>query len=1058
MELNREQKRVLQSGVGDAIKVVAGAGTGKTRVLVSRYLQFLRKDRISPARLLALTFTNKAAAEMRKRIFEEVRRLEDPELLRGVYGAWIMNFHGFGRRILAENADVFGLDPSVDVAGTMDIARIRRALFARFQAGLLPGMPASDEEDPPRPKEIRKRFDKCMDIARKCRSMLMAPEDLEATLLEGDQPEYRNLIRTVIAVWHGYREELRRRGRIDFDDMIELAARGIRDNAHVREKYTKRFDHILVDEFQDTSEAQNELLRALCGGEFRRVTVVGDEKQSIYRWRDARVENLREFPGAAHVLRRNYRSSQNILDLAHRFICLDEYFGEKREEIRLQSDRDEAGSPVIVFHPPDSSGKSFEEEAEALAAWIRHLTEGIAVEGMPPLVGGGEGDTTLEYEDIAVLLRSLRRDSGAGAYEEALLRHNIPYAIVGGANSLETDVLRTFRALLNLVIYPQDLQSLLIVLEAKPFCINDAALVEMFTAARAAMNAEESRPARGAHESEAVPSNGARRNGPAPTADILLSGEVLRSIGDSEARERCGLLRRFVDDLRAKNAQNDLKTFLVEALEDSMFFYQLFADGVAPDLALSLSREMFSRIDSLAAGGEASLASFLEWLRSRIDDRSFGERGEDLLPPGRVRLMTIHQAKGLEFPAVAVPGIRTSARDRSGFFVSKRRGVFLGDGEEWGRGSKTLDEKLEDGRMQEQEERCLLYVAMTRAKRFLFVSSPYPQGEADRKTTQFADVLACVREGGIDAREIRSMAAPPPAAETRDAHVYAQEHGEELSRLEEWSSSRRALQELRREPPAARSLLLFAGWRALTLFDRCPMNYYYRYVAGMSEELMRLDEDRGGEEEIDDGVRSRPPALAPGGMDVRVFGTVMHKMLEETMAGARVTDERIRELIRGSGGTVRSPVDAAARARVVLHAFLRSPLASAENVECLEERFAVRQRRLVLRGVFDRVDRLPDGYRVVDYKYGRTSEKYDFQIWFYAWALRRIFNNKHVDGVLLFLGDELHERRVGTDSGVDAVQDVIDRLEAAVASNRFHAIPGAACGDCAFANLCPHTA
>jgi DNA helicase-2/ATP-dependent DNA helicase PcrA len=1060
VELNQEQKRVLQSGVDDAIKVVAGAGTGKTRVLVSRYLQFLQKDRIPPERLLALTFTNKAAGEMRKRIFEEVKKLNDPSLARGLYGAWIMNFHGFGRRVLADNADVFGLDPAFDVAGPVDVARIKRRLLAQFEEGLLPGMPEDVEGEPPRPKDIHKRFDKCLTIAGKCRSLLMTPEDLEKTLLDCDHAEYRHFIHTVIAVWHAYKEELRRRGLIDFDDMIEIAARGLRDHPHVRDRYTRRFDHILVDEFQDTSEAQNEFLRILCGGDFGRVTVVGDEKQSIYRWRDARVENIRDFPGGAHVLSRNYRSSQNILDLAHRYICVDEYFGSRQEEIRLESDRGPGGAPVVVFHPPDESGKSFEEEAQALVSWIRHLTEGIPVEGLPLLIDTDKGGAPLLYEDIAVLLRSLRRSSGVRTYEEALLRHNIPYAIVGGANSLETGVLQTFHALLNLVIHPQDVQSLLIVLEAKPFAINDAALVEMFQAAHAAMNSEGPASVQGSHGSKAAPVvDGARRDVPAPAVDVLLSADVLRALGDEAARERCELLRCFIEDLRKQSAQSDLKSFLVEALEDSMYFYQLFADGVPADLAMNLCKEMFVQVDALTAGGEVSLASFLEWLRSRIEDRSFGNAGEALLPPGRVRLMTIHQAKGLEFPAVAVPGIRTSSPQSSGFYLSKQRGIFLGDGDEWGRGYKDLAEREEDKHMLKQEERCLLYVAMTRAKEYLFIASPYPEGEADKGDTQFVDVLACVREGGIDALEIRSLTAPPVARRIPAVHTHSREGGEELSRLEEWDFSRRALQELRREPPVAQPLLTFTGWRALQTFDRCPLKYHYRYVAGMSDELMQLVEDRSGEEEFVDRVRARPASLAPGGMEVRAFGTMMHKILEETMAGNPVTEERIRELITLSGETVQSLNDAAAHAGRVLEAFRRSPLALAERVECLEERFAVRRHRLVLRGVFDRVDRIDGGYRVVDYKYGREREDYDYQICFYVWALRRIFNNKHVEGILLFLGDELRERSVDTDlAAVDKVEEAIDRLESAIAANRFDATPGVVCGDCAFASFCPHAA
>ncbi|MFH1755880.1 MAG: ATP-dependent helicase, partial [Candidatus Latescibacterota bacterium] len=820
MELNREQQRVLDSSIDDAIKVVAGAGTGKTRVLVSRYLKFLQDDRIPPERLLALTFTNKAAAEMKKRIFDEVKLLKDTSLLRGLYGAWIMNFHGFGRRILADNADVFGLDPSFDVAGNVDAMRIKRTLLKQFEEGRLAGVPDDFGGDLPQPKEIHKRFDKCMAIAHKCRSMLLTPGQLMKTVLDTDHGDYRNFILTVIAVWQAYQEELRRRNLIDFDDMIELAASGLREHAHVRDKYAGQFDHILVDEFQDTSEAQNEFLRVLCGGDFRKVTVVGDEKQSIYRWRDARVENIRNFPGDAYVLNKNYRSSQNILDLAHRYICKDPYFASKREEIRLQSVRGPGGAPIVVFHPPEDMGKSFAEEAKALAAWIRHLTEGMPVEGMPVLIDKKQGHIPLAYEEVAVLLRSLRRSSGVSSYEEALLSHNIPYAIVGGANSLEMGVLQTFYALLKLVIHPQDIQSLLIVLEAKPFSLNDAALREMFAAAQAMTKKGETERAAGSRGFAA-----------ALTGDILLSAEVLEALSDETAKERCERLRQFVASLRKKNAQYDLKTFLVEALEDSMFFYQLFADGVTADLALNLSKELFVQIDSLARRGETTLASFLAWLRSRIEDRAFGDAGEALLPPGCVRIMTIHQAKGLEFPAVAVPGIKTSPSQGSGFYLSKERGVFLGDKDDWGRGYKKIAEKDAEKLIHQQEERCLLYVAMTRAKDYLFVGSPYPQGRPDKGETPFVDVLACAHEEDITVHEIHRIPGMSKAGDTRKESRYSTSSAEEISLLADWKSSRRALQELRQEPPRQHSALVFVNWRGLKIFEQCAMKYYYQYVA-----------------------------------------------------------------------------------------------------------------------------------------------------------------------------------------------------------------------------------
>ena len=488
---------------------------------------------------------------------------------------------------------------------------------------------------------------------------------------------------------------------------------------------------------------------------------------------------------------------------------------------------------------------------------------------------------------------------------------------------------------------------------------------------------------------------------------------------------------------------------------------QLFADGVTADLALNLSKELFMQIDSLTGRGEATLASFLVWLRSRIDNRAFGDAGEALLPPGCVRIMTIHQAKGLEFPAVAVPGIKKSASQGSGFFLSKQRGVFLGDKDDWGRGYKKLAEKEEEKIMQRQEERCLLYVAMTRAKDYLFVGSPYPEGKPERGGTPFVDVLKCAREEDAGTHEIRRIREVSPTDDMpddmRDERTCSTASDEEISLMADWNSSRRDLQRLRGESPAKSSTLTFVTWRALETFDLCPLKYYYQYVAGMSEELGQLGEDRLEDDGFGGTAGGKPARFGPGGMTPMAFGTLIHKVLEETACGRSVTDQRVRELINQSNEPLQSLDEAAAHVSKIAEAFLRSSFGMVDHVECLEERFAVRLQRLVFRGVFDRVDRINGGYHVVDYKYGKEKKRYDFQIRFYAWAVTHIFNSNRVAGSLLFLGNDLHERRVRTNEESTAmVQALAEKLEEATALNQYQAAPGPVCDGCDFAGFCKH--
>ncbi len=1050
MSLNQEQSNVLEKDSTDAAKVVAGAGTGKTRVLVALYLKLLLEDGIPPGRLLALTFTNKAAAEMKSRVFEKIKAEGNKTHLSGLYDAWIMNFHSFGRRVLTENAPSFGIDPSFNVLGPVDKYRLGRILLKKFEEGSLPGMPEDFGEDMPLPGKIRGMFEDCMEIIDKGRSMMLKPEELARSIKRENHQGYIHFVETVLSVWNAYRTELRRRQLIDFDDMIELVVEGFRQHPEVRERYSNQFDRILVDEFQDTSEAQNELLRLLSGGDFEKITIVGDEKQSIYRWRDARVENIRSFPGKPFVLRRNYRSSQGILDLASRFICLDDYFGEKREDVRLEADRGEKGEPIVVFHPEQKEGKSFEHEAKALVAWIRHLTEGVPVPGMPPLLVPDKDHPPVQFEDIAVLLRSLGEGSGLKEYEDALREFDIPYAVVGGANAAEVKILQLFLSLMSLVIDPRDIHSFLVVLESESFSIGDANLAELFQAAKKKVFSEKET------ESEAQTDHAEDLS-----TEILLSGDVLEALGCSESRRRCELLQRLLNGLRQKNAKLDLQTFLTEAMEDGPFFNRLIGSGYTPRLALSLSQELLKEVNELARKNEATLPVFLERIRKMIEEREFGDKYETLLPPACVRIMTIHQAKGLEFRAVAVSGIKPPRRDDARFYLSKTQGLFLKKQEEWGRGFDNLAEREAEIAMLEQEERCLRYVAMTRAKDYLFISSPYPEGLAGSKRSLFADVLECLHAGGIETCELRR--APevpgPPVRPTEAVKAPAEENI--LSAAEAWKSARCAVEAAREDLPGRQAAIRFVNWRSLKTFDECPQKHYYRYVVGLGDEFDELEPVPSTDETIEEKGEDARCEYTPKGVEPAAFGIFVHDVLEDLIRLPEkeriVSHSRLKELFDRSGIPSRFGAPTVEAAFKITQAFMQSALAKGDQIECLEKSFAVRSNRIVFCGVFDRVDRTDDGYRVVDYKVGSENKDYEFQVCFYAWALSKIYKGRPVEGAIAYMRENVQMREVHKGAeDLQLMEALAARLEGAADMNRYPATPGEICPFCPYVSFYPH--
>ncbi len=1034
MSLNSQQRPIVEESIENTVKAIAGAGTGKTFVLVERYLKFVFEDEIPPDRLLALTFTTKAASEMRKRIVDAVVERGAKETLRDLYAAWIMNFHQFSFRIIKENAASFGIDPDVGVATEVDLSRIRRGLYRRFESGRIDGIPDGYDDDMPEPAKLGSVFDRWMLILTKARSSLWTPETLVDTLRAGDSPRYVRLVQAIVALWREYENELRKRNLIDFSDMIRTTVQGFRENGRLRARYVRKFKHILVDEFQDTSEAQNELLRILSGGEFARVTVVGDDKQSIYRWRDARVQNLREFTSDPKYLRTNYRSSQTILDLAHSVIVADAFFAKHADEIRLDAHRKETGFPVCVFHPADGSPKSFSQEAKALAAWILSLTGGL-VKGESPFLHYGNKERLLGFGDIAVLMRSLKSSSGLPEFEKEFRRLSIPYAISGGVGSLEVRVLSLLRSLLSLLIYPDDINALLAVLEEAPFSVPDSALKELF-------DTDEGRY----------------------DADALLSESRCERLSDRRARENCRALRSLLEVLRFRRSRLDLPAFISEALELGPYFFHFFDGGADERLIQSVTKTIFDLVEGLERRNEANLAAFLETLQIAIEKKTIDDTQGAGLPAGRVRIMTIHTAKGLEFPAVAVPGIKNPPNRKGNFHLSRGNGLFVSDGTDWKRGledSATFESERED---REQEERCLLYVAITRAKDHLYLSSPFAKGvERGKKTNLFSLVIDSLTKRNLLFDELREA----PLLEPRSARPVVGPADETVSRsvvlngfVDEWESGRKRLSAA--EAAGQAGEFSFVSWSGLYTFARCPLMYYYRQVAGM-EHLAQAAEDLSFAHGSGAADASYPRKGLAGGVDGKAFGAFVHQFLSEWACGRTGVDkpdqsarELLDDLAVRYGLPAKRKTTVARQAAELIRAFADSPLADRTAVAHVEKPVHVRLDRAVFRGVLDRVDEIGEGYRIIDYKGKGERAEYAFQVQFYAWALSRLGIRKVTEGLLCYL--QVPTKVVGVDvtaAALSLVDGCARRLDRAIGSGRFDPAPGEECRTCAFNMICP---
>jgi DNA helicase-2/ATP-dependent DNA helicase PcrA len=1006
VDLDRHQRAAAHLPREANGNIVAGAGTGKTTVLVERYMKLVDEDGVPPERLLALTFTIKAAGEMRERVRAAVAaRL--PHLSRRLEAGWIMNFHQFGYRFIQENAPALAIDPGIGVMSLAEFHRIKALLRARFEAGRLEGVPADFGGDPPPPTRLPRLFDTLLGVAQKCRGNMIDPALLRARCAPDEHRAYRARLDTIVALANAWEAELRRRNLLDFDDMIAIPTRALLEQPDLAARYRESFDHILVDEFQDTSRAQNEMLRAIAGADFARVTVVGDVKQSIYRWRDARPENVIEFPAERKELLMNYRSVQAVLDLAHVLVEGEPLLAGFAA--KLTAHRGHGAHLPVLFHPAES-GVQDELEARALADWVEYLT------GRAPAPAGWNLPALgapLSPGNIAVLLRKFVKNSRTRSRIEAeFARRGIPYAIIGGASASEATALEAWRELLLLLLPGPRAVNLLAVLESRPHRVGEASLHELFSGAD-------------------------RRAGTA----ALLAEERIERVADERDRGTVRELRATLARLSRALHRLDFRAFLEWAIERTPLRFELAGAGVSSGALDDVVRELHELSDTLSGHGMLDLATFLDHLGAELDARKFREDVDVRLPGDRVALMTIHQAKGLEFDAVAVPGVGASGGQSDEFFVSPEHGVFLrgDDARKWKRHVSDAPEHAKHEQQEELEEKSILYVALTRARDHLWVSSPLAEGEKrlkkETRPSHFTDLLRTGRTQGIivEAREpgaTRERAAAP-VADRAAAH--------ELERsLREWAAIRETAEARDLDGGVPRHTLETVTWRALARFEECPLAFRFDRSSSAAGA-------RDGSPAASVAARDLPVTRLPKGVDPAEFGSFVHAALERrTDAGADLESALRGLAVRHDFGPHADTIIDRAHERIAaaVAVGLAGPSANAHS----ELPFAVRAEHLLFHGVIDRLDDDGKDALITDYKLGSPSPEHHFQAAAYAWAARRILG-REVRARLVYLGlDPVDVETVKTDHPrFDALTAAMER---SLESGGFDAKPGKACATC----------
>ncbi len=578
--LNPEQREATCHFEGPAL-VLAGAGSGKTRVLTTRVCHLVLEHGVPTDRILAVTFTNKAAGEMRERI----GRLLGAEPA----GMWIGTFHALGARLLRRHADRIGWDRSFSIYDQDQSLR----LVKRVQE--LVGL------DPKRwsPKAIRSELSNA-------KNQLIGPD----AFAEEHEGSFDLFLRNVAKVFPAYQEELKKQNAFDFDDLLMKPVVLLEENASLLERYQERFAFLLVDEYQDTNRAQFRFLELLAA-HHRNLMVVGDDDQSIYGWRGADIRNILDFeasfPGAAVVrLERNYRSTQRILDAANAVIS--ENVDRKGKTLRTER----AGGEAITLT------ETFDESDEA--RWIVGEIQARFAEATPPT-----------YNAFAVLYRT---NAQARALEDQFLRAGIPYQVVGGVRFYERREIQDVLGYLRLISNPQDDGAFERVVNYPRRGIGATSQERLSEWARE-LGISRLEAAARAEEAPNLPTASTR----ALQAFAELIGRYAERTDESTAGE---LLEALVEEL-------DLARHLLEEGPDGEDRARNVAELVAG--ALDFDADELEDLDEDEVEGLTDLDVFLQQVSLVADVDRFDPEADS------VTLMTLHNAKGLEFPVVFIAGL-----------------------------------------------------------------------------------------------------------------------------------------------------------------------------------------------------------------------------------------------------------------------------------------------------------------------------------------------------------------------------------------------------------------
>lgn len=603
-KLNPEQAKAVVTTDGPLL-VLAGAGSGKTRVLTYRIAYLISEKNVAPWSILAITFTNKAAAEMRKRLFDLVGD--------GAEDMWIRTFHSACVRILRRDIDKIGFGKDFTIYDSADQKTLVKDCIKELNL--------SDKEYP---------VSTCLSYISGAKNAMVDTEEYRSINKGNFRMEH------YCKVYELYEKKLKKYNAVDFDDLLVLTVRLFEECPDILEYYRNKFTYIHIDEYQDTNMVQCRLV-TLLAEKHRNLCVVGDEDQSIYKFRGADIKNILKFeeafPDAAIIrLEQNYRSTQTILDAANHVISKN----SERLGKHLWTDKGEGKKIVKYF------ARTEHDEGYYIASEMQRLNK----------------EENIPYSDMVVLYRM---NAQSRAIEEQLIRQAVPYRIIAGHRFYDSREIKDVIAYLRVVNNPNDDISLVRIINEPKRQIGNVSLGKAVAIA--------------AESGKSI-------------FEVISSPAYAPALG--AAFQRMNEFSKLIEDIRAKVSSVSVSELITLILEKTGYANMYMGDDPEMKTRLENIKEFISVGVSYEKENETpSLADFLDNISLVADIDSYDENMDI------ASLMTLHSAKGLEFPVV--------------FLCGFEEGIFPG--------VRALLERDEV-----EEERRLCYVGITRAQRMLYIT------------------------------------------------------------------------------------------------------------------------------------------------------------------------------------------------------------------------------------------------------------------------------------------------------------------------------------------------